>query len=117
MNRLLNGVARALTETFDLPGPVLEIGSYQVEGQGDIADLRSLFPGKQYTGLDMRAGPGVDLVADAQHLPHADASLGTVVAMSALEHVPRFWRVLDEVRRVLRPDGALLLACPFYFHI
>jgi SAM-dependent methyltransferase len=117
MNRLLNGVARALTETFDLPGPVLEIGSYQVEGQGDIADLRSLFPGKEYTGLDMRPGPGVDLVADAQHLPHADASLGTVVAMSALEHVPRFWRVLDEVRRVLRPDGALLLACPFYFHI
>ena len=117
MNRFLNGVARALTETFDLPGPVLEIGSYQVAGQEDLADLRELFPGKPYVGLDMRPGPGVDLVADAQALPHADASLGTVIAMNTLEHVPRFWRALDEIRRVLRPGGALLLSCPFYFHI
>jgi SAM-dependent methyltransferase len=117
MNRLLNGVARALTETFDHPGPILEIGSYQVRGQEEIADLRALLPGKDYTGLDMRPGPGVDLVADAEALPHPDASVGTVIAMSALEHVPRFWRVFDEIYRVLRPDGAVLLACPFYFHI
>jgi hypothetical protein len=31
--------------------------------------------------------------------------------------VPRFWRAFDEVHRVLRPDGALLVACPFYFHL
>jgi SAM-dependent methyltransferase len=117
MNRFLNGVARALAETFELPGPVLEIGSYQVAGQEEIADLRALFPGKPYVGLDVRRGPGVDLVADAQDLPHADASVGTVIAMNTLEHVPRFWRALDEIRRVLRPDGALLLSCPFYFHI
>jgi SAM-dependent methyltransferase len=117
MNRFLNGVARALAETFDLPGPVLEIGSYQVAGQEDLADLRALFPGKPYVGLDVRPGPGVDLVADAQDLPHPDASVGTVIAMNTLEHVPRFWRALEEIRRVLRPDGALLLSCPFYFHI
>jgi SAM-dependent methyltransferase len=117
MNRFLNGVARALAETFDLPGPILEIGSYQVAGQEAIADLRALFPGKDYTGLDMRPGPGVDTVADVQALPHEDASVGTVIAMNTLEHVPRFWRALDEIRRVLRPDGALLLSCPFYFQI
>jgi SAM-dependent methyltransferase len=117
MNRFLHGVARALAETFDLPGPVLEIGSYQVPGQEHLADLRGLFPGKPYTGLDMRPGPGVDLVGDAPALPHADASVGTVIAMSTLEHVPRFWRAFAEARRVLRPDGALLLSCPFYFHI
>ncbi len=117
MNRFLNGVARALTETFDLPEPILEIGSFQVPGQEELADLRALFPGKSYTGLDVRPGLGVDLVADAQQLPHADGSVGTVVAMNTLEHVPRFWRALDEARRVLRPDGALLVSCPFYFHI
>jgi SAM-dependent methyltransferase len=117
MNRFLNGVARALTETFDLPDPILEIGSFQVPGQEELADLRDLFSGKSYTGLDVRPGLGVDLVADAQQLPHGDGSVGTVIAMNTLEHVPRFWRALDEVRRVLRPDGALLLSCPFYFHI
>ena len=37
---------RLVAETFDCPGPVFEFGSYQVEGQVDYADLRSLFPGK-----------------------------------------------------------------------
>jgi SAM-dependent methyltransferase len=37
--------------------------------------------------------------------------------MNTLEHVPRFWRGFEEIYRVLRPDGALLLSCPFYFHI
>ena len=99
MNRFLQGVARAVAETFDLPGPVLEIGSYQVAGQEALADLRGLFPGRPYTGLDMRPGPGVDLVADVEALPQADASVGTVLAMNTFEHVPRFWKGFAEVRR------------------
>jgi SAM-dependent methyltransferase len=117
MNRFLQGVARAVAETFALPGPVLEIGSYQVAGQQGIADLRGLFPDRKFTGLDMRPGPGVDVVADVEALPQADASVGTVIAMNTFEHVPRFWRGFTEIRRVLRPDGALFVSCPFYFHI
>lgn len=117
MNQFLHGVARAVAETFALPGPVLEIGSYQVEGQEGVADLRSLFPGKEYIGLDMRPGPGVDLVADVEKLPQPNGSVGTVIAMSTFEHVPRFWKGFDEIHRVLRPDGVLLVSAPFYFHI
>jgi SAM-dependent methyltransferase len=117
MNRFLNGLARAVAESFDLPTPILEIGSYQVSGQAHLADLRSLFPGKPYLGVDVRPGPGVDCVADVERLPQADASVGTVIALSTFEHVPRFWRGFEEVYRVLRPDGALLVSCPFYFYI
>jgi SAM-dependent methyltransferase len=117
MNRFLHGVARAVTEAFSLPGPILEIGAHQVPGQEEIADLRPLFPGVDYIGLDLRPGPGVDLVADVEALPQPDASVGTVIAMNTLEHVPRFWRGVEEIYRVLRPDGALLVSCPFYFHI
>src|SRR5690349_8178668 len=117
MNRFLQGVARAVAETFALPGPVLEIGSYQVAGQEGLADLRALFPDRDYVGLDVRPGRGVDCVADVEALPQADASVGTVIAMNTFEHVPRFWRGFEEIRRVLRPDGALLVSCPFYFHI
>jgi SAM-dependent methyltransferase len=59
----------------------------------------------------------VDCIADVEALPQPDASVGTVIAMNTLEHVPRFWRGLEEIHRVLRPDGALLVSCPFYFHI
>jgi SAM-dependent methyltransferase len=117
MNRFLHGLARAGAEAFALPGPVLEIGSYQVPGQQDLINLRALFPGKAYQGVDVRSGPGVDLVADVERLPHADASVGTVIAMSTFEHVRRFWRGFAEIERVLRPDGALLVSCPFALHV
>lgn len=117
MNHFLNGVARAAAAAFDFPQPILEVGSYQVAGQGELIELRSLFPGRSYEGVDVRHGPGVDRVADVEALPYADASFGTVIAMNTFEHVPRFWRGFDEVHRVLRPDGALLISMPFYFRI
>jgi SAM-dependent methyltransferase len=117
MNLFLHGVVRSFAETFTLPEPILEIGSYQVEGQESIINLRKLFPGRAYTGVDMRPGPGVDLVADVEKLPHPDASVGMVIAVSTFEHVRSFWKGFAEVRRVLRPDGVLLVACPFHFRI
>ena len=117
MNPFLRGLVRAVAETFALPSPILEIGSYIVEGQEDLGDLRGFFPGRDYLGLDKRPGPGVDVVADVERLPQADGSVGTVLALGAFEHVQRFWLGFDEVRRVLRPGGALLVASPFYFHI
>lgn len=116
MNAILRGLVRAVAETFTLPGPILEIGSYQVAGQESVADLRTLFPGRSYLGVDVRAGRGVDLLASVEALPYANGSIGTILAVSTLEHVPHFWRAFDEMHRVLRPDGALLVACPFYFH-
>jgi SAM-dependent methyltransferase len=117
MNRFLHGVVRSVAEAFALPGPILEVGSFQVAGQEDVADLRGLFPGTAYLGVDLRPGPGVDEVADVEALPYGDASFGTVLALNTFEHVRRFWRGFDEIRRVLRPDGALLVTMPFYFHI
>jgi SAM-dependent methyltransferase len=117
MNHLLHGVARAFCDTFTFTGPVLEIGAYQVPGQHSLADLRGLFPGRDYIGLDMRPGPGVDCVASVEKLPQADASIGTVLAFNTFEHVRCFWRGFDEINRVLRPDGVLLVSCPFFFRI
>ncbi|MBM4096128.1 MAG: class I SAM-dependent methyltransferase [Planctomycetes bacterium] len=117
MNQFLRGMMRAVAESFHLPGPFLEIGSMQVEGASDDINLRSLFPGSDYTGVDFRAGPGVDCVASVENLPQTSGSVGTVLALSTFEHVQRFWLGFDEVRRVLRPDGVFVVASPFYFHV
>ena len=117
MNHFLHGAVRALSETFALPEPMLEVGSYQVVGQEPIANLRSLFPDREYLGIDMRPGPGVDCVANVERLPLLDASVGTVLALNTFEHVKCFWHGLDEVHRVLRPDGVLILSTPFHFRI
>ncbi|MBM3993097.1 MAG: class I SAM-dependent methyltransferase [Planctomycetes bacterium] len=117
MNHFIHGVVRSLVETFPLPEPILEIGAYQVAGQESIGNLRTFFPGKQYLGIDMRPGPGVDCVANVEALPQASASVGTVLALNTFEHVKCFWRGLDEVYRVLRPDGVLMMSTPFHFRI
>jgi SAM-dependent methyltransferase len=117
MNQFLHGVFRAVAETFPLPEPILEVGSYQVAGQESVAELRAYFPGKEYLGIDSRPGPGVDRVANVEALPFADKSIGTVIAMNTFEHVAHFWKGFEEIRRVLRPDGAFFLCSPFYFHI
>ena len=93
-------------DLFDLAGTdTLEVGSYDVNGS-----VRDLFTGS-YTGVDMRCGPGVDAVAAADGLPFADRSFGAVVSTEMLEHDARPWLSVNEMGRVLRPGGWLLLTC------
>lgn len=104
-------------ETFDCPAPVFEFGSYQVEGQVDYADLRVLFPGKEYVGCDMRPGPGVDRVEDVSDIGLPDGSVGTVLCIETFEHVFEVRRAFDEVYRVLEPGGLFVITTPLNFRI
>lgn len=55
------------------------------------------------------SSPRIMLVTDAQHLPFAPASFDTVVATLAFCTIPQPEIAFQEVRRVLRPEGMLLL--------
>src|SRR5215211_6791475 len=103
MTPFIRGLVEATVATFALPGPVVEIGAYQVAGQEELIDLRRLFPGQPYLGVDMRPGPGVDRVENVERMTLASRSAGTVLALSTFEHVRRFWLGVEEVKRVLRP--------------
>lgn len=50
--------------------------------------------------------------ADCAALPFADGSFDVVVSFETIEHIATQEPFLDEVRRVLRPEGLLLLSCP-----
>ncbi len=117
MNDFIAGVMRAAAETFEFPQPILELGSFQVAGQEHIANLRALFPGRHYTGIDIRRGPGVNSVEDVERLPRPNRTIGAVIALNLFEHVQHFWRGFEEIGRVLRPDGLVIVSCPFHLHI
>jgi len=102
---------------FDVPAPIVEVGSLQTAGQEGYADLRSLFPGKEYLGCDLVAGPGVDRVEDAEALGFATGSVGTIIAAESLEHVADPYRAVAEMHRVVRPGGMVIIAAPFIFPI
>lgn len=82
---------------------VLEVGSLNVNGT-----VRELF-GSDYIGVDMRDGPGVDMVAEAHKLPFEDESFDVVISTEMLEHDAQFWLSLPEMGRVLRPAGGVLI--------
>ena len=84
---------------------VLEVGSYDVNGS-----LRDLF-GDHYLGVDMRDGPNVDQVVNAHNLTDVlePESFDLVVCCEMLEHDPAFWVSMEQMGRMLRPEGHLLL--------
>jgi len=52
------------------------------------------------------------IAADCAALPFPDATFDNVVSFETIEHIERQAQFLDEVLRVLRPDGLFVLSCP-----
>lgn len=65
--------------------------------------------GARYQGADIDAGAEIDVRADGT-LAAADAQYDLVASFQVLEHVWDVGRYLEEARRVLRPQGWLLLS-------
>ena len=60
-----------------------------------------------------RLGDAAELVrADVRDLPFEDDTFDTVVCFEVIEHVERQRDALDELKRVLRPSGVLLISSP-----
>lgn len=89
--------------------PVLELGSYYENGS-----VRDLFP-QPYIGLDMRDGPGVDVVADVLTHEFQEGSFNTIVSTETLEHVTEPWTAIMRMARWLAPGGRMLISVPFSF--
>lgn len=64
-----------------------------------------------YGGIDIVAGPDVDIVADAHHLEdaHIPGNVDAVIACSTLEHLARPWRAVPSMARLLKPGGRLYI--------
>ena len=67
--------------------------------------------------LDIRRGIGVQIIGDTQALGIADATFDVVLCTEVLEHLPEPQQAVDEMFRVLRPGGQLLLTTRFLFPI
>jgi len=109
MRRNIRCFIELVESIFNLPEPIYEFGSYQIEGQEDIADLRPIFLNKIYAGCDMRAGKGVDRIENVESPSLPSGSVGTVIFVETIEHVKNPSQAIKEIYRILKPNGILVV--------
>jgi len=85
---------------------VLEVGSKYVNGSVKPLIERFCHPG-EYIGVDIERGKYVDIVLPAEKLVEyfGEESFDVVISTELIEHV-KDWRItIENMKRVLRPDG------------
>jgi SAM-dependent methyltransferase len=79
-----------------------------------------LFPGRRYIKQDMQDfdPPCIDILCDISDMkPISDESIGLVLNLESLEHISYPQKAIDEIRRILKPEGLLILTTVMHFKI
>lgn len=91
----------------------------QIESPVRVLDIngsyRTLYshPVFDYVGLDLKAGPGVDVVSDSPyHYPLPDDSADIVLCGQMLANCEFFWEAFKEMLRVAKPGAFVVLIVP-----
>jgi ubiquinone/menaquinone biosynthesis C-methylase UbiE len=110
-----------LAQALPLEGSVLEIGTgkgrFLVELARQVAALTTVdiaAEEQQWAWLNARYA-GVEekirfVVEDAAHLPWPDRTFDAVVTMNAMHHISDFHQVLEEMLRVVKRGGKVVMA-------
>lgn len=107
IERAVTGFAAALPKD----ARVLDAGA----GEGSY---RAHFSAQRYCGLDLGVGDGawdystLNVLGDLSSLPFADDTFDATLNVVTLEHVREPARVIEELARVLRPGGRVLIIAP-----
>jgi hypothetical protein len=91
----------ATTETIS----VIEVGSRDINGSS-----RAHFPGATWIGLDLIAGPAVDVVCDALDYEPTQ-KVDMVVCAEVLEHCMTWDSLIFHAAGWLKPGGKILITC------
>jgi SAM-dependent methyltransferase len=112
----LRAVEDRFYQEITLLEPILDLGS----GDGHFASVA--FEKSLDVGLDPWVAPTLEakgrdtyrllVLGEGAQIPFLDASFGSVISTSVLEHIPDIEPVLREVSRILRPGGRFVFCVP-----
>jgi Methylase involved in ubiquinone/menaquinone biosynthesis len=80
---------------------------------------RALFQVSEYIGTDIEVSghdhqnEQIDVYYDGKTLPFDDASFDSVFSSEVFEHIFNLPEILDELHRVIKPGGHMLITLPF----
>lgn len=115
-----------ISENSGLKGPVLEVGPMTEEGlnspiykllPGSYFDMREAITktGLEYISLDIDPTAHPDICCDLMNIQDhiKPNSLGAIVLMSCLEHMPNLFKVPQLLNEVLKPGGFVFALTPW----
>lgn len=113
-NRIREFVAQFLDSTKELK--ILDVGSMDVNGS--YAPIFLAVGKWTYTGADIEPGKNVDLIIDPYKWTNIpDESYDVVVSGQCLEHTKMPWKTVEEISRVCKKGGIVMLTAPWSFII
>ncbi len=98
---------RQIINQYDFEDPVLDCGAGWEPNY-----YESLFPKRRYIKQDIQDydPPCIDIICDICDMREVeDNSIGLVLLMESLEHIALPQKAMDEIFRILKPDGLLIL--------
>ena len=92
---------------------ILDIGSFDKTGDYNYGLILNEEKW-DYKGLDLREGNNVDIIVknpyDWEEIE--DESYDLIVSGQAFEHIEFFWLTLEQIKRILKPNGLFFLIVP-----
>ena len=119
VNWLVNKLNRehiAVAARAHVRGRLLDLGCGQRPFEDMLLEHAGSYVGLEYDRQRYRLTPP-DIWASALDLPFRDASFDAVLASQVLEHVPEPAQLFQEVSRILKPGGHLILTAPHIWGI
>ncbi len=88
---------------------VIEVGSMNLNGS--LRTVAEALGPSCYIGVDLKEGPGVDIVCDVLDLidRFGAGTFDVLISTELLEHVRDWRRVINTFKHILKPNGILLL--------
>lgn len=103
------------SNAHEIKGRILDVGC----GEKPYANL---FAATEYIGIDIEQSghnhsrSNIDVFYDGLNIPFEDNSFDSIVCFEVLEHVFEPEKIIQEMYRVLKPGGKLILTTPFIWN-
>ena len=107
--RCFETMKRRLLERSASPVVLLVGGGIRGKGMSALTGE----PAIRLINVDPSPDSTASVFCDGHDLPFRDGSVDAVVAQAVLEHVADPWRCVEEIHRVLKPNGIVYAETPF----
>ncbi len=111
-----NGLIKAIKkQSHHLSGRMMDFGC-------GSKPYRNLFNVSEYVGVDFHNeghphdNEHIDVIYNGNQLPFPDSHFDSVLSSEVFEHIFNLPDILQELHRVMKPAGKLLITCPFVWN-